>query len=459
MKNEKILIVEDKISLQNLLKEVLQKNGYNVDCASDGEKAEKLIEKNDYHLIIADYKLPKKDGMEILKEAKEKNPDLPVIIITAYGTIELAVEAMKRGAEDFLLKPIDPDHLLLVVEKVLEKQKILRENILLKSETSLYFPLPEIIGTSPIMKKVSEEVNKVAPTDATVLLLGESGTGKELFARAIHSLSKREKGPFVAINCAAIPETLIENELFGHEKGSYTGAISRQLGKFELAQGGTIFLDEIGELSKDVQGKVLRVLQEKTIERIGGTSTIKVDVRILCASNQDLKKAVEEGRFREDLFYRINIFPITIPPLRNRTSDIPLLVEHFISKYSKEFGKKKPKVHPEAMKKMLSYHWPGNVRELENAIERAIILSRGDTILPEDIFIGESKDYKYSPMDIFNLPDDLQEATQIILREVETYKIEKILKETEKNIEEAAKRLNISTKTLREKIKKYGIEI
>lgn len=452
-----ILIIEDKLSFQKLLQEVLTKSGFIVECASDGEKGEELIEEKDFDLIIADYKLPKKNGLELLKITKEKEPNTPFIIITAYGTIELAVEAMKRGAEDFLLKPIDPDHLLLIVKKTLEKQKILKENILLKSESKIYFPLPEIIGSSPVMKKVSEDVNKVAPTDATVLLLGESGTGKELFARAIHSLSKRSKGPFVAINCAAIPETLIENELFGHEKGSYTGAISRQLGKFELAQGGTIFLDEIGELSKDVQGKVLRVLQEKTIERIGGTSTIKVDVRILCASNQDLKRAVEEGRFREDLFYRINIFPITIPPLRNRTSDIPLLVEHFLSKYSKEFGKKKPRVHPEAMKKMLTYHWPGNVRELENTIERAVILSMSDTIMPEDIFIGESKEYKYSPLDIFNLPDDLQEATQIILKEVETYKIEKALLETEKNIEEAAKKLNISTKTLREKIKKYGI--
>lgn len=459
MKNERILIVEDKISLQNLLKEVLQKKGYNVDSASDGEKAEKLMEINDYDLIIVDYKLPKKDGMEILKIAKEKDQNLPVIIITAYGTIELAVEAMKKGAEDFLLKPLDPDHLLLVVEKTFEKQKILKENILLKTDTPLFFPLPEIIGNSPIMKNVSEDVNKVAPTDATVLLLGESGTGKELFARAIHSLSKRAKGPFVAINCAAIPETLIENELFGHEKGSYTGAVSRQLGKFELAQGGTIFLDEIGELSKDVQGKVLRALQEKTIERIGGTSTIKVDVRILCASNQDLKKAVKEGRFREDLFYRINIFPITIPPLRNRTSDIPALVEHFLEKYSKEFGKRKPKVHPEAMKKMLNYHWPGNVRELENAIERAIILSSSEIIMPEDIFIGESKEYKFSPLDIFNLPDDLREATQIILKEIEVYKIKNVLERVDKNIEEASKILNISSKTLREKIKKYKIEI
>lgn len=456
---EKVLIIEDKLSLQNLLKEVLKKNGFEVDTASDGEKGKELIEKNEYELIIADYKLPKKDGIEILKFAKEKDPNLPVIIITAYGTIELAVQAMKEGAEDFLIKPIDPDHLLLVVNKVFEKQRLLKENILLKEKSSVFFPLPEIIGKSPIMQNVSEEVIKVAPTDATVLLLGESGTGKELFARAIHSFSKRAKGPFVAINCAAIPETLIENELFGHEKGSFTGAVSRQFGKFELSEGGTIFLDEIGELSKDVQSKVLRVLQEKSFERIGGNATIKVDVRILCASNQDLKKATQEGRFREDLFFRINIFPITIPPLRYRISDIPLLTEHFLNKYSKEFGKKKPKIHPDTMKKLCSYHWPGNVRELENTIERAIILSTKDIIMPEDIFIGENKNFKLSPLDLINLPDNLKEAIQIITEEIEIYKIKNALEKSKKNLDEVCKILNISSKTLKEKIKKYKIEI
>lgn len=456
---EKILIIEDKLSLQKLLEEVLKKSGYYVECASDGEKGKDLIEKDEFDLIIADYKLPKKDGIELLKISKEKNPDIPFIIMTAYGTIELAVEAMKKGAEDFILKPIDPDHLLLIVKKVFEKQNILKENILLKSESSVFFPLPQIIGSSPVMEKVSEEVRKVAPTDATVLLLGESGTGKELFARAIHSLSKRAKGPFIAINCAAIPDTLLENELFGHEKGSFTGAVSRQLGKFELSDGGTIFLDEIGELSKDVQSKVLRVLQEKEFERIGGSSTIKVNVRILCASNQDLKKAVEEGRFREDLFFRINIFPITIPPLRYRTSDIPLLAEHFLNKYSKEFGKKKQKIHPEAIKKLTNYGWPGNVRELENTIERAIILAKKDFIMPEDIFISEEMDYKISPIDLFNLPDDLQKATQILIQEIEIHKIKNTLEKTKNNIEEAAKILNISSKTLRKKIKNYKIEI
>lgn len=455
----KILVVEDKLSLQNLLKEILERNGFFVETSSDGSEGKEKIEKNEYDLIIADYKLPKKDGIELLNFAKEKDPNLPVIIITAYGTIELAVEAMKKGAEDFFLKPIDPDHLLLVVKKIFEKQNILKENLLLRSETNIFFPLPKIVGNSPIMKKVSEDAKRVAQTDATVLLLGESGTGKELFARAIHSLSKRAKGPFVAINCAAIPETLIENELFGHEKGSFTGAVSRQLGKFELAQGGTIFLDEISEIPLNVQSKVLRVLQEKEFERIGGSSTIKVDVRILCASNQDLKKATEEGRFREDLFFRINIFPITIPPLRNRASDIPLLVEHFLENYSKEFGKKRLKIHPEALKKLKNYSWPGNVRELENTIERAIILSDKDIIMPSDIFIGGDMELKISPLDIFDLPDNLQEATQTVIEEVEKYKIKKVLEKTNKKIEEASKLLNISQKTLKEKIKKYKIEI
>jgi len=459
IKDKKILVIEDKLSLQILLKEILEKNGFFVETASDGEEGKKFIEEKEFDLIIADYKLPKKDGIELLKIAKEKDPNLPVIIITAYGTIELAVEAMKKGAEDFLLKPVDPDHLLLVINKIFEKQELLKENILLKSETKIFFPLPKIVGNSPIMKKVSEDVQRVAKTEATVLLLGESGTGKELFARAIHSLSKREKGPFVAINCAAIPETLIENELFGHEKGSFTGAVSRQLGKFELAQGGTIFLDEIGEIPLNVQSKILRVLQEKEFERIGGNSTIKVDVRILCASNQDLKKATEEGRFREDLFYRINIFPITIPPLRNRISDIPLLVEHFLEKYSKEFGKKKPKIHPDAMKKLTSYSWPGNVRELENTIERAIILSDKNIIMPSDIFIGENKEIKQPHFSFLNLPDNLQEAVQIAAEEVEKFKINDVLERLNKDLEKAAKILNVSPKTLKEKIKKYKIEI
>ncbi len=454
---EKILIVEDKTSLKNLLKEVLEKKGYEVKCALNGNEAINLIEREFFNLIITDYKLPEKNGIEVLKFSKEKEPDLPVIIITAYGTIELAVEAMKEGAEDFLLKPIDPEHLLLIVKKVLEKQNLLKENILLKEKSSIFFPIPEIIGSSPIMQKIYENIKKVAPTDATVLLLGESGTGKELFARAIHSLSKREKGPFVAINCAAIPETLIENELFGHEKGSFTGAYSRQLGKFELADGGTIFLDEIGELSKDMQSKVLRVLQEKSFERIGGNTTIKVDVRILSASNQDLKKAVEEGRFREDLFYRLNIFPITLPPLRQRVSDIPLLVEHFLNKYSREFGKKKPKIHPNALEKLLSYPWPGNVRELENCIERALILSTRDTIMPEDITLGEAKEIPVSPLDLIDLPEGLNEAIKKLTKEVEIYKIKKALEEKNNNIKEAANKLKISSKTLKNKIKKYKL--
>lgn len=454
---EKILIVEDKLSLQGLIEEVLKKKGYEVKKASDGEIALKLIERENFDLIIADYKLPKKDGIKILEKVKEDQPDIPVIIITAYGTIELAVEAMKKGAEDFILKPIDPEHLILVVEKAISRQKVLKENLLLKGESKIFFPCPEIIGKSPVMQKVYEDAKKVAQTDATVLLLGESGTGKELFARAIHSLSKRSNGPFLAINCAAIPETLIENELFGHEKGSFTGAISRQLGKFELANGGTIFLDEIGELPKEMQVKVLRVLQEKSFERIGGSTTIKVDVRILCASNKDLKKEVEEGRFREDLYYRINIFPIYLPPLRERLSDIPDLVEHFLLKYSNEFGKKKIKIHPEAMKKLTTYSWPGNIRELENTIERAIILSKGDTIMPEDIYLGDLKAYKISPLDLLELPESLNEAVNKVVEEVEVYKIIKALQETSGKIEEASKILKISTKTLREKMKKYNI--
>ncbi len=450
---ERLLVVEDKASLRDLLREALSSRGFAVECLGDGTEAVARLEREAFDAVITDFKLPGADGMAVLEAALERDPEVPVLMVTAFGTVELAVEAMRRGAADFLLKPVDPDHLLLLVERALGRRRLQRENLLLKSEAERRGGFPAIVGQSPLMQAVSEQVRKVAPTDATVLLAGESGTGKELFARAIHQLSRRAAGPFVAVNCAAIPETLIENELFGHEKGSYTGAHARQAGKFELAGGGTIFLDEIGELGRDVQGKILRVLQERTLERLGGTVTLRVDVRIIAASNQDLRKAVEAGRFREDLFFRLNIFPITVPPLRHRMADIPLLAEFFLRKFEGELGKKGLALAPEALAKLQAYGWPGNVRELENALERAAILARGRLIGPGEIVLFADREAQPGVGDLLDLGGTLAEATARAVRAVERWKIGEALRATGGDRRATAERLGVSLKALNMKIK------
>jgi DNA-binding NtrC family response regulator len=455
---DRILLVEDKTSLKDLLREVLQSRNYEVDAVDSGTAALKRLETADYACIITDYKLPGADGLEILKAALARDMTAPVILMTAYGTVELAVQAMKLGAHDFLLKPVDPDHLLLVVDRALGQQRLFRENVLLKAQQAERLGFPKIIGAAPLMQAVSGQIQKVAPTDATVLLLGESGTGKELFARAVHALSKRSGGPFVAINCAAIPETLIENELFGHEKGSYTGAHNRQLGKFELADGGTILLDEIGELGRDVQGKILRMLQEKTIERIGGTCSLKVDVRIIAASNQDLKAEVERGRFREDLFFRLNIFPVTVPPLRHRPGDIPILAGHFLEIFGREMGKRDLRLSPKALRKLQAYPWPGNVRELENTLERAIILARGAEIGEEEIILFAGRELRPALADVLDLSGTLAEAQARVAREVESAAISRALREAGGDMKAAAASLGITVKTLGVKIAEHGIQ-
>jgi len=454
---ERILLAEDKTSLREMLREVLEKKGYEVDACESGTAALRRLESGSYACLISDYKLPGADGMEILKAALARDAGTHVILMTAYGTVELAVAAMKLGARDFLLKPVDPDHLLLVVDRALAQQRLLRENLLLKAERDERLGLPIIIGRSPLMQSVSEQIRKVAPTDAGVLLLGESGTGKELFARAVHALSRRAEGPFVAVNCAAIPTTLIENELFGHEKGSYTGAVGLQRGKFELADGGTIFLDEVGELEREVQGKILRALQEKTIERIGGTRAFKVDVRIIAASNRDLKAAAAAGRFRDDLYFRLNIFPVTIPPLRSRPGDIPILVPHFLEKFGRELGRRDLRVTDAAMQKLLAYGWPGNVRELENTLERAAILARGPDIGAEEIVLVSGGEPPSALADLMDLSGTLPEALDRMRREVEARKIRTAIEETKGNLHEAAARLGIAVKTLAVKAEEYGI--
>ncbi|HEY7863539.1 MAG TPA: sigma-54 dependent transcriptional regulator, partial [Thermoanaerobaculia bacterium] len=374
-----VLVVEDKPSLRQVLEEQLRAEGHEVTGLASGAQAvERLRAGEPVDLVLTDWRLPGADGLAVLDAAKAADPTLPVVVMTAFGSIETAVDAMKRGAEDFITKPVDPDLLRLLVSRALERRAGRRESLLFSEARGR--DLPEIVGSSLALKSVRIEAERVAATDATALLEGESGTGKELFARAIHALSSRRQRAFVAINCAAIPETLLESELFGHERGAFTGAASRRLGKFELAEGGTVFLDEIGELSPSTQAKLLRVLQEKSFHRVGGTTTVTVDVRIVTASNRPLDRLVAQGAFREDLFYRVRVFPIRIPALRERPEDIDPLVEHFLAKLSRELGRRALTLSPEARERLISYDWPGNVRELRNCLERAIILADGGQI-------------------------------------------------------------------------------
>src|SRR5215469_2757683 len=379
---EPILLVEDKPELRAMLRKALERADYAVEEAPDGIAAVDKIRARRYLLVLTDLKLPGSSGLDVLREARRVEPTLPVILVTAYGSVEEAVTAMKEGAFDFVQKPVDLDHLKLLLERATRQQELLRENLLLREEYAARYGFPRIVGEHPAMKDASQMTQRVAGTDSTVLLLGESGTGKELFARAIHHLSARNGQPFVALNCAAIPEGLVENELFGHERGAYTGAGARKVGKIELAHRGTLFLDEIGELPPAIQSKLLRVLEEKRFERVGGTQPIEVNVRILTATNKDLQGAVAAKTFREDLYFRISAVPITIPPLRDRGDDVLLLAEHFLERFRREFRKPALVLAKDARARVLTYSWPGNVRELQNAIERAAILANGAEINP-----------------------------------------------------------------------------
>jgi DNA-binding NtrC family response regulator len=452
-----VLLVEDKESMARMLKETLESEGYRAIIARDGLEGIRLLKENHVDLVISDLKLPRKDGIEVLRASKTENSLAPVIMMTAFGTVETAVTAMKEGAFDFITKPFDTDHLLILIKRALETRKLRAENMLLKEELSLKYGAPIIIGKSRGILEVAQKIQKVAPGKTTVLLLGESGTGKELFARAIHNLSPRNCDPFVPINCAAIPRELLESDLFGHEKGAFTGADTRKMGKFELAQKGTIFLDEIAEMDLPLQAKLLRVLQEGEIERLGGVGTVKIDVRVVAASNKDVEKAVEEGLFREDLFYRLNGFPILIPPLRERKDDIPLLADYFIAEYRVELASGVKGIGDKALELLMDYPWKGNVRELENCIERAIILCDGDTITPEHLSLSRQLSFENS---LKNLPMDgaLEDAAKEAMRIAETERISRALKETRGNKSRAAELLRVSYKTLLTKIKDYGIE-
>jgi len=452
-----ILVIEDKESMRAMLKQTLEAEGYQVIAAQDGAEGIKRLADERIGLVLTDLKLPKKDGFEVLRAAKEENSILPVIVMTAYGTIETAVKAVKEGAYDFLTKPFDTEHLLVLIRRALDTTRVAAENILLRAEFADRLGAPKIIGKSRPLQEITASIQKAAPTNATVLIHGESGTGKELFARAIHYLSNRKDAPFIAINSAAIPRELLESELFGYERGAFTGAEARKLGKLELADKGTVFLDEIGDMDLTLQAKVLRVIQEQVIERVGGNRPIKIDVRIVAATNKDIEKAVNAKLFREDLFYRLNVFPITIPPLRERREDIPPLAQQFLAKYCAEVRKGPVTLSDEALDILMKCPWKGNVRELENVIERAVIYAEGGVIRSQDLGISEASIIsalaEHVPMD-----GPLQEIAAAATRIAESRRIRQVLKQTNGNKSRAAEILQVSYKTLLTKIKDYHLE-
>jgi len=452
-----ILLVEDKESLRQMLRLTLETAGFSVDEATDGAEARRKLGAGRYPVVITDLKMPRADGLEVLRAAKAADPDTSVILLTAYGTVDEAVQAMKEGAYEFLQKPVDSRHLLLMVEHALEESRLRAENVLLRDEYARRYGFPKIVGDAQSMQRVGQEIQKVASTPTSVLLLGESGTGKELFARAIHHLSTRRNAPFIAINCAAIPESLIENELFGHEKGAYTGADQRRAGKFELASRGTIFLDEISEIAPGVQSKLLRVLEEHKINRLGGSADIDVDVRVIAATNRDLKGAVAAKEFREDLYFRLAVFPVNIPALRDRRSDIKQLAEFFAAKFGRELRRSTVKVTDSAVRILEEYDWPGNVRELENCIERACILARGQEITESELNISPPSDYsrreQSTLLNGFDMRGTLSEVSARAQRLVEGRKIELTLKECGYNKSRVAEKLGVSYKTLLTRIK------
>ena len=446
---ERILIVDDEKNYLVVLQALLADAGYEVLTAQSGPQALALAAEEEPDLVITDMRMPKMSGLDLIERLKARFSEMPIIVMTAYGTVENAVGAMKAGATDYISKPFENTELMLTVQKALKIRRLLFQNRLLKEELKGY---GEIIGDSKAMRQVYALIDKVAATRATVLLTGESGTGKELIARAIHARSPRAEEAFVAVNCMALTETLLESELFGHEKGAFTGATSRRKGRFELAHGGTLFLDEVGEMSPSLQVKLLRVLQERAFERVGGTQPLSVDVRIVAATNRDLTQAVEAGQFREDLFYRLNVVRIEVPPLSQRREDLPALVAHFVQKYAAQVGRPAPQVEKEAMELIYRHPWPGNVRELENAIERAVILA-GDSItagdLPLELRPGQG------PAAATELPQDV--SLNDALEDLERRMIVRALAQAGGVAAHAAEALGLTKSNLAYKLKKYGL--
>jgi two-component system, NtrC family, response regulator AtoC len=441
----RILVVDDEEIVRESLAAWLEKDGYGLDMAHDGPSALEKVRARHWSALLVDLKMPGMDGLKVLEEVKKLAPETSVVIMTAYATVDTAVAAMKLGAYDYLVKPFDPEELSMMMQKIVAQQALVRENVLLRRVLKREYRFRDLVSKSPAMQRVFQLARTAARSASTILVLGESGTGKEVLARAIHSESPRAGGPFVGVSCAALTETLLESELFGHEKGSFTGAVGRRKGKFEMADRGTLFLDEIGDVAAKLQLDLLRVLEERRFFRVGGSEAIDVDVRIIAATNRDLKRAVEEGRFREDLFYRLNVIPIVVPPLRERKEDLPLLVEHFLEQLGAEMKRQVEAVSPEGMAILMSHDWPGNVRELRNILERGIVVAPGPVLQPLDLGLIQTAggyDLKAEPAS---------------LEEVERRHVADVLHHTAGNVTQAARILDIDRVTLYNKIRKYGL--
>ncbi len=441
----RILIVDDEAIMRDSLNDWLMEDGYEPVTVEDGQKAIDMVRSQSFNVVLCDLKMPGMDGIETMSKIREINKDLPVIIITAYATVNTAVESMKKGAYDYIVKPFDPEEVSHIIRKIISHQQLLQENIILRQELKRVYQFRDIVGKNYKMQEIFELIRTVADSDASVLILGESGTGKELIARAIHYSSRRAEKPFVSVSCSALPESLLESELFGYEKGAFTGAVRDKPGRFEEANGGTLFLDEVGEMKPETQLHLLRVLQEREIRRLGGTGVIKVDVRIIAATNKDLERAVKEGSFREDLYYRLNVVTVQLPPLREREDDIPLLAERFLMKYNIKNNRNLEGISPKAIALLVQYDWPGNVRELENVIERAVVITKHTIIQLEDL-----------PPHI----QSFQESKGVRprkLKEVEKEHIQHTLEENKWNVSKTSKVLGIDRSTLYKKIRNYGL--
>lgn len=456
-----IVVVDDDNGVREILQELLSEEGHQVTTVPDGLSAIQTVKDTVVHVVIADLRLPGMDGLNVLERIAQLDSKIVGIVMTGYGTIDSAVKAMKAGAFDFITKPFDADAVSIVVKKALEFQRLRQENVLLRKSVRDQYRTDHLVGTSDPMRALLEFVDKVADSDSTILILGESGTGKELIAKTIHYNSARRDQPLVPVNCGAIPENLLESELFGHEKGAFTGALNARMGRFELAHGGTIFLDEVGEMSLALQVKLLRVLQERCFERVGGTKTIGVDVRILAATNQDLEIAVEEKRFRKDLFYRLNVIPVTIPPLRERRGDIPLLIEHFIARFNELKHASVLGIDPDAMQYLLQYHWPGNIRELENLVERLVVLKKQGILMTDDL---PEKVLQAIPQPVMRTEESMMINGNGIdlVKELERHENRLIIDAMRRAngvTSKAAQLLHVNRTTLVEKLKRKGLDL
>ncbi len=445
---ERILVVDDEQNARTALRTLLSEEGYEIAEAADGEEALAKIAELDPAVVLTDMRMPKMDGITLIKKAREAGSEAAFVMMTAFASVQAAVDAMKAGAENYLTKPLDLQAVLIFLEKALEKRRLQRETVSLRDRVREQYRLDGLVGDAPELRAVYEVVRQAAPTKATVLILGESGTGKEIIAHALHEESPRRDKPFVKVSCAALSETLLESELFGHERGSFTGAVGRKEGRFELADGGTLFLDEIGEISPATQIKLLRVLQTREFERVGGTQTLKVDVRLVAATNRDLSAEVKAGKFREDLYYRLNVVAVTLPPLRRRKGDLPALASHFIEKYARLYGKDVRGLGPGTLNALLAHDWPGNVRELENAIERAVVLAQGHEITADDL-----------PPSLRGARPDRREAGSLIpgatLYEIEREAILRTLELVGGSTSRAADMLGISARKIQYRMKEY----